>query len=157
MMIKEPTSLASYVTGLLASGRVIFSPDEAQAALGIGAGAFLDAAEKLQKKRLVFRPRHGFYVAVPPQYLNIGCPPPAWFINALMRHDDAPYYVGLLKAAEIHGAAHQAVMEFQVVTTKQLNLADQGAGRARNRHLFPQGFSPPLPTASSSIKRIPAR
>jgi predicted transcriptional regulator of viral defense system len=139
MMTEEPSSLASYVTGLLASGRVIFSPEAAQNALGIGGGAFLDAAERLQKKRLVFRPRHGFYVAVPPQYLNIGCPPPTWFIDALMQHDDAPYYVGLLKAAEIHGAAHQAVMEFQVVTTKQLKQIK--AGRARIGFYFRKDFT----------------
>ena len=37
-----------------------------------------------------------------------------------MRHEGRPYYVGLLKAAELHGATHQAVMEFQVVTDKRL-------------------------------------
>ena len=30
------------------------------------------------------------------------------------------HYVGLLKAAELHGATHQAVMEFQVVSNKRL-------------------------------------
>ena len=29
------------------------------------------------------------------------------------------HYVGLLKAAELHGATHQAVMEFQVVSNKR--------------------------------------
>ena len=37
-----------------------------------------------------------------------------------MRHEGEAYYVGLLKAAELHGATHQAVMEFQVVTGKRL-------------------------------------
>ena len=37
-----------------------------------------------------------------------------------MRHEGQAYYVGLLKAAELHGATHQAVMEFQVVSTKRL-------------------------------------
>ena len=37
-----------------------------------------------------------------------------------MRHEGRPYYVGLLKAAELHGATHHAVMEFQVVTDRQL-------------------------------------
>ena len=37
-----------------------------------------------------------------------------------MRHEDAPYYVGLLKAAELHGASHQAVIEFQVIISKRL-------------------------------------
>ena len=37
-----------------------------------------------------------------------------------MRREGQPCYVGLLKAAELHGATHQAVMEFQVVSNKRL-------------------------------------
>ena len=37
-----------------------------------------------------------------------------------MRREGQPYYVGLLKAAELHGATHQAVMEFQVISNKRL-------------------------------------
>ena len=43
-----------------------------------------------------------------------------WYIDDLMRHEGRPYYVGLLRAAELHGASHQAVMEFQVVTNKKM-------------------------------------
>ena len=138
MIREKPTNLASFVTGLLAMGRVVFRPQEAQTALGIEQGAFLDAAEKLQKKKSLFSPRRGFYVAVPPQFLNLGCPPPTWFIDDLMRHDEAPYYVSLLKAAEIHGAAHQAVMEFQVITTTQLKPVK--AGRTRIGFYFRKEF-----------------
>ena len=49
-----------------------------------------------------------------------GAPPTAWYIDALMRREGQAYYVGLLKAAELHGATHQAVMEFQVVAAKRL-------------------------------------
>ena len=37
-----------------------------------------------------------------------------------MRHETHPYYVGLLKAAELHGATHHAVMEFQAISSKRL-------------------------------------
>lgn len=37
-----------------------------------------------------------------------------------MAQSDRPYYVGLLTAAELHGAGHQAVTEFQVITDRQL-------------------------------------
>ena len=37
-----------------------------------------------------------------------------------MRWEDAAYCVGLLKAAEFHGATHQAVLPFQVVCGKRL-------------------------------------
>ncbi|WP_186398839.1 type IV toxin-antitoxin system AbiEi family antitoxin [Stappia sp. P2PMeth1] len=36
------------------------------------------------------------------------------------------YYVGLLKAAEIHGATHQAVMEHQALSDKQLPRLSAG-------------------------------
>jgi hypothetical protein len=43
-----------------------------------------------------------------------------------MRHDGRPYYVALLKAAELHGATHHAVMEFQVITDRQLRKIRAG-------------------------------
>lgn len=119
-MLHVRTSLAEYLIRLQTEGRVSFTRDEATAALGLTLPAFLKAAERLQKKRLLFSPRHGFYVVVPAQYLPWGAPPPSWYIDDLMRHEGRPYYVGLLKAAELHGATHHAVMEFQVITDKQL-------------------------------------
>ena len=41
------------------------------------------------------------------------------------------YYVGLLSAAALHGAAHQQAQEFQVVTDTILRLARAGRGRIR--------------------------
>jgi len=49
---------------------------------------------------------------VPIEYREAGCPPATWFIDDLMQHLGQPYYVGLLSAAEIHGAAHQQPMVF---------------------------------------------
>ena len=46
-----------------------------------------------------------------------------------MRHEGCPYYVGLLKAAELHGASHQAVMEFQVITDKRIPKLTVGRSR----------------------------
>ena len=66
---------------------------------------------------------------VPPRYVSWGAPPPGWYIDDLMRHEGRPYYVGLLKAAELHGATHHAVMEFPVVTDKR--LPGINAGRTR--------------------------
>jgi hypothetical protein len=49
----------------------------------------------------------GVAVVVPPEYREAGCPPASWFIHDLMRFLGQPYYVALLTAAAIHGAAHQ--------------------------------------------------
>ncbi|MFZ1907321.1 MAG: type IV toxin-antitoxin system AbiEi family antitoxin [Steroidobacteraceae bacterium] len=120
MAVERRTVLSSYLNRLLSAGRVVFSKEEAQKALGVSPGAFLDAAERQQRKHHLISPRRGFYVIVPPQYLTWGAPPPQWYIDELMQHEGRPYYVGLLKAAELHGATHQAVMEFQIVTDKRL-------------------------------------
>ena len=120
MFHDQRSALSGYVSGLLSTGQTVFTAEEAEQALGVGHGAFLDAAERLQRRKALLNPRQGFYVVVPPQYASWGAPPPAWYIDALMRREGQGYYVGLLKAAELHGATHQAVMEFQVVTAKRL-------------------------------------
>lgn len=120
MIYDQRSALSSHITGLLSAGRVVFTAQEAEHGLGLNRGAFLDAAERLQRRKALIKLRQGFYVAVPPQFASWGSPPPSWYIDALMRHEQRPYYVGLLKAAELHGATHQAVMEFQVVTGKRM-------------------------------------
>jgi predicted transcriptional regulator of viral defense system len=119
MIPERTTSLAAYVEDLASSGNTSFTREVAMQALGISHGAFLDAAARLKKRGHVFAPRRGFYVITPTRYLKWGAPPPSWYIDAMMEDAERPYYVALLKAAELHGASHQAVMEFQVVTDRQ--------------------------------------
>lgn len=119
-MVDQRLSLSDYMLDRLAGGQIVFSQKDALAALGVSSGAFLQAAARQQRRKALLNPRQGFYVVVPPQYLSWGAPPPAWYIDDLMRQEKRPYYVGLLKAAELHGATHQAVMEFQVITDKRL-------------------------------------
>ena len=126
MMNQKRPTFPSYLTKLQSEGRVVFTASEALEALGISAGALLDAAERQQKRNHLIKPRHGFYVIVPPQFHRWGAPPPSWYIDELMAHSDRPYYVGLLTAAELHGASHQAVMEFQVITDRQLGSIRAG-------------------------------
>jgi predicted transcriptional regulator of viral defense system len=120
MMLNVRKSLSDYLLDLQAEGRITFTRDEAITALGITQAAFLKAAARLQKQKKLLNPRQGFYVVVPPQYMSWEAPPPNSYVDALMRHEGRPYYVGLLKAAELHGATHHAVMEFQIITDRQL-------------------------------------
>jgi len=60
-------------------------------------------------------PFRGFYVIVTPEHRKLGCLPAHQFIPALMAHLDEPYYVGLLTAAEHHGATHNRPQSFQVI------------------------------------------
>ena len=91
MISERRLSFSSYLDGLLSAGRAVFSREEAQKALGVSPGAFLDAAERQQRKQHLISPRRGFYVVVPPQYLAWGAPPPSWYIDELMRHEGRPY------------------------------------------------------------------
>ena len=84
----------------------------------------------MSKGRLV-SPRRGFFVIVPLEYSAAGAPPPSWFIDDLMRFAGHRYYVGLLSAASLHGAAHHRPQEFQVVSDVPHRPAE--AGRARLR------------------------
>ena len=57
----------------------------------------------------------GFHLVLPPEYRSLGCLPPLWFIDDLAGFHGQPYYVALLSAAELHGAAHQRPQTFQVM------------------------------------------
>lgn len=132
MLYDQRSPLSRYAYGLLARSRTNFAAREAEQAIGIGHGAFLDAAERLQRNNSLVNLRNGFYVVVPPEYSSWGAPTPDYYIDDLMRHEGQPYYVGLLEAAAMHGATHQAVMEFQVVTCARIRRIDSG----RNRIIF---------------------
>lgn len=138
MIHGRPTSLTAYAEELASTGQTCFTRENAMDALGISHGAFLDAAARLKKRGHIFAPRRGFYVITPTRYLKWGAPPPSWYIDAMMKDADRPYYVALLKAAELHGAAHQAVMEFQVITDRQWKPIR--AGRSKLAFYFRREF-----------------
>jgi predicted transcriptional regulator of viral defense system len=77
-------------------------------------------------------PKSGFYVIVDPQHRSAGTLPPEWFIHDLMKHMNRPYYVGLLSAAQVHGAAHHRPQEFQVMIPKR-TVRPVRAGNAQIR------------------------
>ncbi len=129
MILERATSLATYIEDLASSGCTSFSRKDAMEALGVSHGAFLDAASRLKKRGYIVAPRRGFYVITPMQYLKWGAPPPAWYIDAMMKDAGRPYYVALLKAAELYGSSHQAVMEFQVITDQQWKPIRAGRSR----------------------------
>ena len=138
MIPDRRSPLAIYIVKLL-SGRTTFTAQEAVSALNVSHGAFLDAAERLQRRKALLRPRQGFYIAVPPKYLKVGAPPPPNYIDALMKHENENYYVALLNAAEHYGAFHQAVNEFQVITSKR--IPELKIGRSRIAFFYRKDLS----------------
>lgn len=118
--------LTHYLDSLQANGRYTFTREEAMAALDSTANAFRFSTLRLIKKKRIVRPRQGFYVIVPTEYLETGAPPAAWFIDSLMNFYEQPYYVTLLSAAALYGAAHQQPQFFQVMTNKPLRPINVG-------------------------------
>lgn len=109
---------ASWLDDLQSNGRYTFTTEMVGAAIKRSPAATRAALRRLIRKGRIVSPRRGFHVIVPPEYRISGSPPASWFVDDLMGYLGQPYYVGLLSAAAIHGAAHQQPMVFQVVTDK---------------------------------------
>ena len=65
-------------------------------------------------KKAIVSPWHNFYVIVPTEYKLKGVVPPSFYIDGLMQFLGCRYYVALLNAAEMYGAAHQRPQNFSV-------------------------------------------
>ncbi|MBI4534150.1 MAG: type IV toxin-antitoxin system AbiEi family antitoxin [Candidatus Melainabacteria bacterium] len=124
-------TIAKFVDELPAQGRYAFNRAELQQRFRKSDAAIKLALHRLQQKGRIISPRRGFYVVVPEEYKHTGAPPPAWFIDSLMKDWQGDYYVGLLTAAEIHGAAHQRPQEFQVVADKAHRVIEISRYRIR--------------------------
>jgi predicted transcriptional regulator of viral defense system len=111
------SDLPSWVDSRQEQGLYFFTREEAIGTLQCTEIAFKKAAARLSKKNRIIRIRSGFFVIVPLEYRSTGTLPAEWFIADLMTYLEQPYYVGLLSAASLQGAAHQQPQQFQVVTT----------------------------------------
>lgn len=65
-------------------------------------------------------------MVVPPEYKVLGCLPAEQFIPQLMEEVGEPYHVGLLSAAQLHGAAHHRPQRFQVMVGKPRSSIECG-------------------------------
>ncbi len=111
-------TVSSYIDHLQASGRYTFTHEDVPFSDERSAVSVEAALRRLKKKGRIVTPRRGFFVIVPLEYRATGSPPASWFIHDLMEYLEQPYYVGLLTAAGLHGAAHQQPMVFQVITDR---------------------------------------
>ena len=129
----EPRARA-YVEGLLGRGRHTFTRAEVENAHGSSPAGTYQSLRRLQRNGWLAMPRRGFYLIVEPEHRQLGALPPTSWIDDLMRFHEVPYYVGLLSAAALHGAAHQKPQEFQVVAGSVLRPLT--VGRVRVRFFF---------------------
>ncbi len=111
--------ITDFLTQTTAKGYCCFTFSQVKKALGVSDIAARAALRRLKQKGELAQPLSGFYVIVPPEYRVLGCRPADHFIHGLMQFINAPYYIGLLSAAQYHGAAHHRPQQFQVMTNQK--------------------------------------
>lgn len=71
---------------------------------------------RLGKLKRIQSVHKGFYTVVSVQFKDRGIVPPYNYIGQLMDHLRKPYYISLLSAGVLHGAAHQRPQKLSIMT-----------------------------------------
>ncbi len=127
---EQSKRLIQYIEEMQSRGKYFFNKEEAIKALNVSLAAFNLSAHRLIKSDKLVRVKNGFYAIIPNEYRVSGLPA-TFFIDALMKFLGQSYYVGVLSASALHGAAHQAPQELQVITTKPIRTLVVGKARIR--------------------------
>lgn len=122
-------TVSGFIHNLQKRAIYIFREDEISKIVKASNESIRRALTRLIEKRRIVRLHTGLFCIVPVEYENTGAPPTVWFIDSLMNYLNQSYYVGLLTAGALQGAAHQQPSEFQVITTKQLRPLNIGRTR----------------------------
>ncbi len=126
-----PSLLDPWIDRLQAGGRYTFLRQEAARDSGLSQTSVARALRQAVRAQRILQLKEYLFVIVPLEYRVAGAPPPAWFIDDLMAAMGLPYYVALLSAAALHGAAHQQPQVFQVMTDR--SVRPLAAGRTSLR------------------------
>ncbi|MFH1252427.1 MAG: type IV toxin-antitoxin system AbiEi family antitoxin [bacterium] len=110
--------LDKYIDHLRSKGRYTFTLSEVISDFNVSENAIKNGLKRLRKKGRVRSVHKGFYIIIPPEYSAHGVLPAIQFIDDLMIYLNKPYYVGLLSAAALHGAAHQQPQESYVISVR---------------------------------------
>jgi len=119
-MEKDYKYLQKFINDRQSHGYYTFSLNELRAEFDVSPVALEQAIGRYIKKGQIVSIHRGFYLIVPLEYRSMGILPPEQFIDDLMVYLQKPYYVGLLTAAALHGAAHQRPQESYVVTVSNM-------------------------------------
>lgn len=125
-------TLPAFLDYLQKNGRICFSERDIRSCFEVMDSALYLALRRQAIKRRIVRVRRDFYVIIPIEYQDSGAPPPDWFIDQFMNFMGNKYYVGLLSAASLQGAAHQQPMQYQVMT-EGVSLREIKIGRTQIR------------------------
>ena len=116
MSMEKKLSISGWINEKPPRGKYTFTHDDIVSAFPeMSNGTLARSLTREVSKGRIFSPLRGFYVVIPEEYLLRGTVPQSLYLDDMMRHLGRKYYVSLLSAAEMHGAAHQAPMDFFVM------------------------------------------
>ena len=110
--------IETYLGQVQSEGKYSFTSDELQKQFKIAPNAVKKGLQRLMVKGKIARLRNEFYLIVPPEYSSKGMLPTLLYINDLMKFLKRDYYIGLLSAAMLNGAAHQQPQDFYIITKR---------------------------------------
>jgi len=114
----EYNNIRDWIEDLPKRGKITFSKEEvAMQFPHLTNRNIQNTLNRLVVKKKIQSVWRGFWVVVPVEYGLKGVVDPIEYIAQLMDSLGQKYYVGLLSAAAIHGAAHQQSMELMLITS----------------------------------------
>jgi len=115
-MIKY-NNIRDWVDDLPKRGKITFSKEEVDLQFPhLTNRNIQNTLNRMAAKKKIQSVWRGFWVVVPVEYGLKGVVDPIEYVAQLMNFLGQEYYIGLLSAAAIHGAAHQQPMELMLVT-----------------------------------------
>lgn len=115
-MTEKRFSYSGFIRQILSVGRISFTIEEVMQQSGYGRKITQVSLSRLVSKGDIMLVRRGFYVIITPEFSLQENVPPLMYIDDLMKYIGRDYYISLLSAAALHGAAHQQPMRFFVTT-----------------------------------------
>lgn len=113
--MRKKIELSDWITQQTLRGRYMFTKADLLAAdLTASGQALQNSLFRLTERGVIMSPWQNFYVIIPTEYKLRGIVPPSFYIDHLMKFLRRDYYVSLLSAASLNGAAHQRAQVFQV-------------------------------------------
>ena len=131
--IVEMATIREWIRDQEITGHSSFSMEDVQKAFPeLSNQVIQNNLVRLKQEKRIQSVYRRYYVTIPVKYVARGSVPPAFYVADLMQHLKRPYYFGLLTAARVWGASHQAALLDYVVTTyPQLNASSELNGAIR--------------------------
>jgi predicted transcriptional regulator of viral defense system len=133
MAEQNEISINQWLDHLLAKGVYGFSKDTLQQEIPVYTEvAIKRALSQLSRKSKILSLYRGYYLIIPPQHTSKGILPLTLYLDAIMRHLKRPYYLALLNDAAFHGASHQQLQGYFVMTNFPVLRPTQKKGHKVN-------------------------